>query len=495
MWFMNKATFIRLTAQRVVSRFNLFFRPFEVLADQTPTPPRLFPADVALAGTITILSAVIAAWCASLMGQAYFSDAAIDIWFDADTPRVFTNLLWASSSHSRTSVHPLSALTLTPPTWALHKLVGLPQVLAAQVVIVGSAAGMAGLYALTLRLMGISFVVTACLSALLIASAAFLHWSGTVELFAPGSFTIMIAIAALAAGSRFGAIAWIAVSAMSLSVTVTNWMAGLAASLVRWRRLPFVGITLAALVLVMTLSVIQRSAFNKALLFFDPRGLMAERAWTQPLMELREKEVAQWSLAHNWRSIVFSTIVATPPYLDYKPNGDAVRVSNQEVRWSRISATAVAATIGWFALLCLGAWGAIRPGPHRAVAVAVGLTLAGQAALHGVYGYPTFLYAMHFLPILMTVAALAWFTPARRLLPALALVVATLAAATNITYFVEATALMRHELATRQGSLCCFIRSRGGMAILATPDWPCAPLSVGLPRIVTNAGCILAARS
>ena len=453
LWLISRAASIRFAAERALSRFDWFFRPFEVLADQTPTPPRLLPADLALAGIVVFLSALTAAWCASRMGQTYLADAAVNIWFDADTPRVFKNLLSPSSNHYRTAVHPISALTLTPPAWALHKFVRLPQLLAAQIVVVGTAAGIAGLQVLTLRLMGIGMVAAACLSALLVASAAFLHWGGTVELFAPGGFTVMVAFAALAAGSRLGATAWIVVSALSLSITVTNWMAGLAASLVRWRRLPFIGITAAALVVVMALSVIQKSTFNNAALFFNPRGLIAERAWTQPLMERRSNKTTRFSLADNWRSIVLSTVVAPPPYLDLKPNGDVVRVSNQEMRWSKVSAVTVAATIGWATLLCLGVWGAIRRGPHRAVAVAVGLTLAGQAVLHGVYGYPTFLYAAHLLPILMTLAAFAWFTPARRLLPALALVVAGLAAAANITNFLEATALMRQGLSAKQERL------------------------------------------
>lgn len=453
MRLMNRTAFIRLAAERILSWFDWFFRPFEVLADQTPTPQRLLWADVALVGVVVFLSALTAAWCASQMGQAYLADAAYNIWFDADTPRVFKNLLSPNSDHYRTSVHPISALTLTPPAWVLHKFVGLPQPLAAQIVIVGSAAGIAGFYVLSLRLMGIGMVATACLSALLVGSAAFLHWGGTVELFAPGGFTIMVTIAALAAGSRLGATAWIVVSALSVSITVTNWMAGLAASLVRWRRLPIIGITAAALLVVMTLSVIQKSAFSNAALFFNPRGLFAERAWIQPRMESRNRELAKWSLADNWRSIVFSTIVAPPPYLDFKPNGDVVRVSNQEMRWTKVSAVAVAATIGWFVLLCLGVWGAIRRGPHRAVAVAVGLMLAGQALLHGVYGYPTFLYSAHFLPLLVTLAAFVWFTPARRVLPALALVAAGLAAASNIPSFLDATTLMRQGLGARQERL------------------------------------------
>jgi hypothetical protein len=442
----------QIAAERVLTKLDWFFRPFEALADRTPTPPRLLRTDIALVSAVTILAALIAGWCASQMGQAYLDQAAYNIWFDADTPRVFGNLLSPRSDHYRTAVHPVSSLVLTPPTWGLHKLVGLSQPLAAQIVVVISAAGIAGLYVLTLRLMGIGMVFAACMSALLVASAAFLHWGGTVELFAPGGLTIMVAIASLAAGSRLGSNAWIAVSALSLSITVTNWMAGLAASLVRWRRPAFIKVTVAALITVMALSLVQKYVFSNAALFFNPSGLIAETEWTQSSMEKRE-ELAQRSLGDNLRSIALSTIIAPPPYLDLNSNGDPVRVSNQVMQWSRMSTAAVAASMGWSLLLCLGVWGAIRRSPQRAVAVALGLMLAGQAALHGIYGYPTFLYSAHFLPILMTLAAFAWFTPARRLMPALALVVAGLAAAVNFPNFLEATALMRQGLGTIQERL------------------------------------------
>lgn len=439
-------------AEWILTKFDWFFRPFEALADQTGTPPRLLRTDMALAIAVMIFSALVACWCASRMGQAYLDRAVFNIWFDSDSPRVFENLLSRHSNHYRTAVHPISALMLTPPAFALHKLVGISQPLAAQIIVVICAAGIAGLYSLTLRLLGMGMVFAACMSALLVVSAAFLHWGGTVELFGPGGFTIMAAIAALAAGSRLGLKAWIAVSALSLSITVTNWMVGLAASLVRWRRFAFIKVTVVALTTVMALSLVQKSAFNNAALFFNPSGLIAEKEWTQSSMEKRE-DLAEQSLVDNLRSIAISTIVAPPPYLDLDSNGDPIRVSNQVMQWSRLSASAIAATAGWSLLLCLGVWGAVRRGPQRAVAVALGLMLGGQATLHAIYGYPTFLYSAHFLPILMTLAAFAWFTPVRRLMPALALVVAGLAAAVNVPSFLEATALMRQGLGILQERL------------------------------------------
>ncbi len=57
-----------------------------------------------------------------------------DLWFDADTQRVFDNLTDRYSDHYRTSVHPLASLLLSTPTIILKNL-GLPPELAARLVL------------------------------------------------------------------------------------------------------------------------------------------------------------------------------------------------------------------------------------------------------------------------------------------------------------------------------------------------------------------------
>ncbi len=67
--------------------------------------------------------------------------------------------------------------------------------------------------------------------------------------------------------------------------------------------------------------------------------------------------------------------------------------------------------------------------------------IAFQAALHSVYGDPTFLYAPHFLPLLIVVAAWSWFTPLRWMAVGLAAFVA-------VAGFIDNAAQFRVSAAT-----------------------------------------------
>src|ERR1700709_2350829 len=68
------------------------------------------------------------------------------------------------------------------------------------------------------------------------------------------------------------------------------------------------------------------------------------------------------------------------------------------------------------------------------------LTLAGQIALHLVYGEETFLYGLHFVPLLIALAALSTTTKAGKLAPWAALALAGFALANNLSVFNDAAA-------------------------------------------------------
>jgi hypothetical protein len=67
----------------------------------------------------------------------------------------------------------------------------------------------------------------------------------------------------------------------------------------------------------------------------------------------------------------------------------------------------------WTVLLSLGVWGLVSMNGHRSFRIVLGLTIVGQLVLHLLYGEETFLYSLHFAPLLILVAALSMLTPAR----------------------------------------------------------------------------------
>ena len=66
-----------------------------------------------------------------------------------------------------------------------------------------------------------------------LGSAGAVFWLTVPESYGLGSITLMLPLALLAAGAwrRIPAGWWVAASAASLSITVTNWMSGLTAAL------------------------------------------------------------------------------------------------------------------------------------------------------------------------------------------------------------------------------------------------------------------------
>ena len=91
-----------------------------------------------------------------------------------------------------------------------------------------------------------------------------------------------------------------------------------------------------------------------------------------------------------------------------------------------------AATIAWVALFGLGLREAGRRWRTDPLVFVTLACLAGQLALHMVYGEETLLYAMHWLPLLILVAGFALLGPARPWALALAIVTLVSGSANNL---------------------------------------------------------------
>ena len=74
------------------------------------------------------------------------------------------------------------------------------------------------------------------------------------------------------------------------------------------------------------------------------------------------------------------------------------------------------------------------------------MMLIAQMVLHSVSGDPTFLYAPHFTPMLVAVAALSWFTRVRRAALGLAVVVRIAGGISNVHRFRYAAGLANQIL-------------------------------------------------
>ena len=95
----------------------------------------------------------------------------------------------------------------------------------------------------------------------------------------------------------------------------------------------------------------------------------------------------------------------------------------------------------WSAILGLGFWGLISSKDNRQLKLVLAITLLGQFMLHLLYGQETFLYSLHFAPLLVVLAAFSTMTRARSLALTLTGILVVLAVINNFQQFDKAIVL------------------------------------------------------
>src|SRR5580765_3343152 len=392
----------------------------------------------ALLALLLAVGAATAAWHANrLIDPVIYEGNTIDVWFEADTPRVVEDETSYGAHHYRTKVHPLLSLMSFLPVRILIVVLGVSPVEAVTIFdSVLAALWLATLF-VVLRIMGCrrhEAVIFALAGA---TSAAAMFWFSVPETYALSSLTILVGLG-LAAYSGRRKPSWVActlVSAVTLSATVTNWMFGLLATFRALPRKQFLSATAAAFALVAALAIVQKVLFPTSGLFFLGSSEEANYAFVD--------NGGSWAVL---RSMIFHTVVM--PDIQAVGNRNNALWPTMSVQGSAIgsgSGWAPIATGLWIVLLALGAAGMVAAKEHRDLKLVLLLALLCQAVLHLIYGPLTFLYSLHFLPLLLLIAVFSIFSRWRVLAIIVAAGLAVSAAVNNGTQFlVAADHLKRH---------------------------------------------------
>ena len=331
-----------------------------------------------------------------------------DLWFDADTQRVFDNLTDRYSDHYRTSVHPLTSLLLSTPTVILENL-GLPPELAARLILAVGAGLLAATFFYLCNWITGRTIDALVYTLLLMSSARFLCFGTVFELYAWGAFSILAALSSATVGNRYEGVALVIGSAVSLSFTVTNWMAGLA---------------------VAYLSVpIRRAALYSALAFATVAAFTAVQSNLYPtsgkfLFFLEEQKYTKVDIREKLRATpkaFFLDPVILPGVSKISEKGKTILTAERPDGPTNL--VLAGATLIW---ICLGSAGALAAwnaqGRLHQMAMLVTGVIAGQLILHLFYGDDGFfLYSLHFAPLLILLASFSSTTKWR--IPSLAGVV------------------------------------------------------------------------
>ncbi|MFC7739066.1 hypothetical protein ACFQX4_25530 [Roseomonas sp. GCM10028921] len=399
---------------------------------------------------LAMAGATLSWWALAQIDEGLYQRNGTDIWFEADQPRILSNLTDRQSDHYRTSVHPIFSLLFYPICTAIMLLGDIAPLAAAKILVSISGAATAGLFYRSMRNLGLTVTGALIFSAALLASASFTHWFAVVETYAFAALSITLGLWVVTQPGLVSTELWILGSAATLSVTITNWTFGLATAFFRlpWRA--FLRVSVTALVLVAALAVVQKVAFPSSGLFFNPRALVRERHYTQVAQPAESG--GGWMPLANLRSMLFYSAVA--PTASREMNIEAGRskliVSNQHSPLRDEGLLGLLATTLWVVTLGLGLWKAVT-WPRRDVVLGLFVFLAGQMALHLVYGNITFLYAAHFFPVLLAIAALGAVGRTRWLATGFAAAFVFVGGYANIEQLRAASALANMVLLTRGG--------------------------------------------
>jgi hypothetical protein len=371
-----------------------------------------------------------------LAGEDYF-----DVWFDGDSPRYMMHMAdRLSDTRDRSFMHPLLSYAFFP-VFIVHWLTGLPMYAAVRVVL-GLVAGawVSACYYL-LRLIRHTQLDAFLLTLLGGVSASGLLWFVLPESWALGSVTLLLAmiIVAVAEYRPLRTRWYILTSALTMAISVTNWMLGMfiAFATFAWRRALW--ITLSAFGSVGLLCVINMFIFPTFKIGFP---------------EYAHEYIFQASSGgalHILNSFFYHTIIA-PAFrvVEGFDHPHVLAMTFQQMAPGSASLWGLLGCALWTALLGLGIAAQRRVQGFTTLRQIVWAMLLGQLTLHTIYGGgEVFLYSMHWLPFLLIVVGWSCFAKPRGLVRALLVALILCAAINNLQQLDNAMLFVNSEDAIR----------------------------------------------
>jgi len=399
--------------------------------------------DLTIGLVIGLLASMLCIWCSHQFPNEIFDLEALDIWFDGDPSFLFQNFTNRRSPYlRRTSVHPLYPLVTTVPASILQRL-GVTDDLTKIRIVLALAAAVWGcsLYAL-LRVLGNQRLDAALFALLGLTSASVIFWSGLPEYHFIGSISLIFALLLIGAGNRgrFSGARYTVASALSLSMTVTNWMLGLGAAVVGQGPRRAIQISVYALCVVVILWSLQKQICPTSVFFLQPQR--EEGQYTNRPTPARIMAVSQAFFLHG---MTLPAIGSTPN--NWKPSEFAHRLTVQIPPGGYRNIPQWLASAIWISLCMLGVTGLQSANADKTLKITVVMTILGGYALHTVYGWEVFLYSANYLPLMLGVASLGCQTRYRGLVLGLATVLIIMNGMLNFEQFHRAILLFQTQYA------------------------------------------------
>jgi hypothetical protein len=397
--------------------------------------------DSSIAVILAIGFAIVSYLNAQKIPDAIITDFyAQDVWFGSDIPTVFGNMTSIQSDNGRNNKHPLFPLLAFPLVFGLGKIFNLDPVTAARLVTALIAgAWIAALYVL-FRLMRCPRLDASLFSLVGGVSSAAVFWFVVPESFSPGSLSLLLPflLLPLAEIQKVSPVWYVLLSLFSVSITITNWMSGLLATIVSFRPKKAAQITLVTFAIVNVLWILQRIIFTNSGFPFSLKTFVGEKKF----MSAPESD----SMLSAISSFFYQTIVMPAIEIEdsaVRPNWVTLATNSLTPGSGGIWGTIAA--IVWTGLLIIGIWGFFTTKQQPKLRIALGLTIVGQLLIHSVYGASeTFIYSLHFAPLLLILAAFSSLTRLRLVALVLAGLLVVSAGINNRSQYNQVTAALQN---------------------------------------------------
>ncbi|MBW4524926.1 MAG: hypothetical protein KME18_06975 [Phormidium tanganyikae FI6-MK23] len=402
--------------------------------------------DLIIITLLAVLTSIITYTSGQMIDPVLFQHFTEDVWFGSDIERVISNMSLRGAPNYRAKVHPLFTLLTFPIVKGVRLITGMPPNTAVSLLLAGTTALWVGLLYATLRLMGCRRFDAAVFSVLALSSAALIFWTTVPETYLFGSLSLLVCLflVALAQIKVLPVWSYILMSIFSLSITTTNWMVGIAATVVNHSRKRAIAITGTALAITLLLWGVQNRIFVSTTFITD----FAEE--TNYLFPKTSGGPIRVFLGFFFHPMVVPSLQVIPSTRN-QPEWPLLSVQHS-LPGSGSLAGGIAIGL-WVILLGIGAIACWTERKNLKLRLVVGFGLLGQLALHLVYGEETFLYAIHLIPFLLIVCAMATLTRWRSMAIGLAMLLIVFAGWHNHDQFFQATEFLKNRGPLRQQTL------------------------------------------
>ncbi len=418
---------------------------------------RQYRRDIVIVTVLSVLAAIGSYQGAKLVDLVLFDKSMESAWFQSDIPRIYENMTSRSSDHYRTNVHPLFSLATFPPTKILWEVIGINPLASVRIVVAFAASLWAGAFFVLFRLIGFRRFEAILFSMLGMVGAAATFWFTVPETYSFGSLSILLAliVVAMSQNKTIGKPWYLIISMATLSFTITNWIVGILTSFVSLPLRRAAQITINAFFIIIVLWAVQKYFIPSAGFFLGDRGE------TKYILTAESGGPIRIAASFFLHSMVMPSISSiNDPERPFSP----IMTVQHSLPGSGGS-WGIVATVLWVVLLALGLWGITTSGKHNKLRLVLGVSLLAQLVLHLLYGEETFLYSLHFEPLLVLLAAFSMLTRFRRLVITYVGILIVCAAVNNWQQFNRAISFIQNNHTARSEVI-------SQMLFRPTDPWP-----------------------